>query len=758
MADGQVRIIIDTNADAAAKALDNTQKAFDKTGKSAKTVSSVFNGLQQELNENIADMKELALAGAEDSEGFKRLAANARELKNWLDEANKSVENATNGYNKQKGGMNSLVGAAKGLVAGYLSIQTAKRTLDFALESVEAYRTQERAINGLNIALKNAGVYTDQYAQHLKELASKIQSYSNYGDEAVLKAQGIAQAFMGQVRITDQLTKAVVDFAAAMDMDLEQAFTLVGKSIGSDTNALSRYGVELKKGMTDSEKMAAITKQLSERYQGQAAIMVDANKQLKNSIGDMKEAFGGALNGYVTRWQEGMRIMVEATTKFINRLHALKGDIYALDMQQLTQRYQSNAQVIARMEGQSYYDKGGGLQMKVARKYEQQQILFQMRMLRQQNKATSIAPVKFNDGDINTSMPSISGGSGRSNITKIKQVTDDYQKLQQAVAAARREVELAAIKYGTSSEEVRQKFAKFKQETEKLQAIDSIFDVKKIEQPKTKFEELNQKITETKQRLQELYLTEGANSENFAIAKNELVGLQTQVQDMNTAITSRIGLDWQNISQSIKSNLASALLTPLQQGESAFQRLGSIGLSIVQMIGQEIIKSMLEQIHLQTILKSLGSFFTAFSLFGGGAGAAAGGGAMAIAGVAAANGQVFKNGNVIPFAKGGIVNKPTIFPMANGGTGLMGEAGAEAVMPLRRMSNGKLGVEASDSNNAVQVNIYNQSGAAVETRKRDNGSLDVIIKQVNEALKNERTSSGFRAAYQREDRKGLQAV
>lgn len=749
MADGQVRIIIDTNADAAAKALDNTQKAFDKTGKSAKTVSSVFNGLQSEVSENVDILKELALAGAQDSQEFKRIAANVRETKKQLDEASKAVEKATNGFDKQKGGMNSLVGAAKGLVAGYLSIQTAKRALDFALESVEAYRTQERAINGLNIALKNAGVYTDQYAQHLKELASEIQSYSNYGDEAVLKAQGVAQAFMGQVRITDQLTKAVVDFAAAMDMDLEQAFTLVGKSIGSDTNALSRYGVELKKGMTDSEKMAAITKQLSERYQGQAAIMADANKQLKNSIGDMKEAFGGALNGYVTRWQEGMRIMVEATTKFINRLHTLKGDIYALDMQQLTQRYQSNAQVIARMEGQSYYDKGGGLQMKVARKAEQQQILSQMRMLRQQNKTSNLAPVKFNDGDIGSG---ISTTSGRGGTTKIKQVADDYQKLQQAVAAARREVELAAIKYGTSSDEVRQKFVKFKQETEKLQAIDKIFDVEKIEQPKTKFEELNQKITETKQRLQELYLTEGANSENFAIAKNELVGLQTQVQDMNTAITSRIGLDWQNVSQSIKSNLASALLTPLQQGESAFQRLGSIGLSIVQMIGQEIIKSMLEQIHLQTILKSLGSFFGGFSLFGGG-----GAGTMAI-GTIAANGQVFKNGNVVPFAKGGVVNKPTIFPMANGGTGLMGEAGAEAVMPLRRMSNGKLGVEASDSNNGVQVNIYNQSGAAVETRKRDNGSLDVIIKQVNEALKNERTSSGFRAAYQREDRKGLQAV
>ena len=59
-----------------------------------------------------------------------------------------------------------------------------------------------------------------------------------------------------------------------------------------------------------------------------------------------------------------------------------------------------------------------------------------------------------------------------------------------------------------------------------------------------------------------------------------------------------------------------------------------------------------------------------------------------------AKGNVFQNGNVIPFAKGGIVSRPTIFPMAKG-MGLMGEAGPEAVLPLTRTSSGNLGVEAT---------------------------------------------------------------
>ena len=54
-------------------------------------------------------------------------------------------------------------------------------------------------------------------------------------------------------------------------------------------------------------------------------------------------------------------------------------------------------------------------------------------------------------------------------------------------------------------------------------------------------------------------------------------------------------------------------------------------------------------------------------------------------------GGSFAQGRVQPFANGGIVSGPTTFPMRNG-MGLMGEAGPEAIMPLARGSDGKLGV------------------------------------------------------------------
>ena len=70
-----------------------------------------------------------------------------------------------------------------------------------------------------------------------------------------------------------------------------------------------------------------------------------------------------------------------------------------------------------------------------------------------------------------------------------------------------------------------------------------------------------------------------------------------------------------------------------------------------------------------------------------------------------ANGAPFSQGKVMPFAQGGVVSSATTFPM-RGGTGLMGEAGPEAIMPLARGADGKLGVRAGGGGGAsVVLNI-----------------------------------------------------
>lgn len=73
--------------------------------------------------------------------------------------------------------------------------------------------------------------------------------------------------------------------------------------------------------------------------------------------------------------------------------------------------------------------------------------------------------------------------------------------------------------------------------------------------------------------------------------------------------------------------------------------------------------------------------------------------------LANANGNVISAGRVTPFASGGIVNSPVLFPM-RGGAGVMGEAGPEAIMPLARGADGKLGVRTTGGGTThVTVNI-----------------------------------------------------
>ncbi len=85
-----------------------------------------------------------------------------------------------------------------------------------------------------------------------------------------------------------------------------------------------------------------------------------------------------------------------------------------------------------------------------------------------------------------------------------------------------------------------------------------------------------------------------------------------------------------------------------------------------------------------------------------------------------ATGNAFSQGRVMPFAKGGVVAQATAFPM-RGGTGLMGEAGPEAIMPLARGPDGRLGVR-SGGGGAAQVTI-NVSTPDVAGFRRSQGQI-----------------------------------
>jgi len=104
-------------------------------------------------------------------------------------------------------------------------------------------------------------------------------------------------------------------------------------------------------------------------------------------------------------------------------------------------------------------------------------------------------------------------------------------------------------------------------------------------------------------------------------------------------------------------------------------------------------------------------------------------------GVGSAHGNVFSGGNLMRFASGGIIGGPMTFPMAGGRQGLAGEAGIEAILPLKRTSGGDLGVKA-ETGGGVQVNVYAPPGSNVTEERSMDGGIQRIDIMIDETVAN----------------------
>lgn len=94
-----------------------------------------------------------------------------------------------------------------------------------------------------------------------------------------------------------------------------------------------------------------------------------------------------------------------------------------------------------------------------------------------------------------------------------------------------------------------------------------------------------------------------------------------------------------------------------------------------------------------------------------------------------AKGGVFSAGRVGAFARGGVVDGPTHFP-TRGGLGLMGEAGPEAILPLARGSDGRLGIRAGGGGGSVNVTMNISTPDADSFRR----SQSQVAAEMNRAI------------------------
>jgi phage-related minor tail protein len=154
------------------------------------------------------------------------------------------------------------------------------------------------------------------------------------------------------------------------------------------------------------------------------------------------------------------------------------------------------------------------------------------------------------------------------------------------------------------------------------------------------------------------------------------------------------------------STLASALDGVITKGKSA----SSVVDALADALSKAALKAALKP--LDQIVSGLVS-----GLFSGGGG----GGTLPFA-----SGGAFSGGLPIPFASGGVISSPVSFPLGNGQTGLAGERGPEAIMPLTRGTDGKLGI-ATNAGGATTHVTCNVTSPDIESFARSQTQIAALL-------------------------------
>jgi len=232
---------------------------------------------------------------------------------------NYRIKIATQGAKKSGraiGGVDKrLKGLAKSAGLAAAAFFGARALLSGFKEAVRLAGIQEQAEKRLAVALGGT-------SQALLKQASALQQVTTFGDEAIIGVQASLAAFIKNEDQIKLATEATLDMAVAMGMDLKAAGDLVAKTLGSSTNAMSRYGIEVEGAVGSTERLESLTNNVAKLFGGQAKAqaetMAGSLEQMGNAIGDAAEAFGEVLSPVVITFAKGIKFAAEAVGGFID--------------------------------------------------------------------------------------------------------------------------------------------------------------------------------------------------------------------------------------------------------------------------------------------------------------------------------------------------------------------------------------------------------------------------------------------------------
>ena len=178
------------------------------------------------------------------------------------------------------------------------------------IAQVKAFAKQEASVRRL------AEVFGGEAALALDEFSSKLQNLSIYGDENINMVMSIIGAYGATKQQTKDLTIATLDLAAGMSLDLNTAGLLVAKTIGSTTDALTRYGVGAGGATEKSDRIANVIESINIKFGGLAETLSKTTEgqlaQASNAFGDFQEKLGEAFIPVVLGAAKALKFLAES--------------------------------------------------------------------------------------------------------------------------------------------------------------------------------------------------------------------------------------------------------------------------------------------------------------------------------------------------------------------------------------------------------------------------------------------------------------
>jgi len=234
--------------------------------------------------------------------------------------------------------------SVKNLGAGIVAAFGTQQLIEFGRQSINLAREQALAEAQLAQVIESTGSAAGVTSEEMRELASRLQDVTNFGDEATIAAQALLLTFTNiGADVLPQTTATVLDMSQALGQSLKSSAIQLGKALNDPVKgitALSRVGVsfteeqkELIESLVETGKVAeaqgVILAELNKEFGGSAAAAREASGgsiALTNAYGDLQEQ-AGFLLGDLLGLNDGMEDQIAIVDVTASRVATWRGNL-----------------------------------------------------------------------------------------------------------------------------------------------------------------------------------------------------------------------------------------------------------------------------------------------------------------------------------------------------------------------------------------------------------------------------------------------